>query len=164
MLREDCSVGLVIVFGRKHGEKTKGKVIKCNLQTAKIQTIEDRGSRTKAGDIWNVPYSLMEKYKGSEEIPEIKSKPKREPLVYNQFQEMNEVYICLAIEDVYFQMSPETLTCDGEASRAHVAKRSRLLAGRLNHLFAALGREVTEEEIYAWSEARKKNQTVLETK
>jgi hypothetical protein len=49
----------------------------------------------------------------------------------------------------YASLSPENLTCDGEASRTHVRRRSAELNRALRALFSEIGREVTEEETYA---------------
>jgi hypothetical protein len=60
------------------------------------------------------------------------------------------------ILDCYAGLSPENLSCDGEASRAHIARRSHELNGRLNAAFKELGRRVTEIEAYDWHTAQKK--------
>lgn len=60
MSREDCRIGMKVRFGRRRGEKTVGEIVKLNLKKAKVKILEDRGSRSKAGEEWGVPYSLME--------------------------------------------------------------------------------------------------------
>jgi hypothetical protein len=52
------------------------------------------------------------------------------------------------IENVYSQLSPENLTCDGELPRGQVLRRARQLKLRLRGLFTELGREVSESEAY----------------
>jgi len=61
MKREDCKLGMMVVFGRKNGEKTIGEVVKLNRAKAKVRTLEARGTngRSGAGTEWGVPYSLM---------------------------------------------------------------------------------------------------------
>lgn len=49
MQREQVKVGMTVVFGRENGEKTTGKVVKMNPKKAKVEILEDRGSRSKAG-------------------------------------------------------------------------------------------------------------------
>lgn len=61
MLRENCEIGMEIVFGRPNGEKTLAKITKINDKSAKVVTLEGRGYSNKpAGKIWNVAYSLMQ--------------------------------------------------------------------------------------------------------
>jgi hypothetical protein len=67
---------------------------------------------------------------------------------------MNEILDC------YAGLSPENLSCDGEASRAHMMKRSRELNDRLNVAFKELGYRVTETAAYAWHSTRKAIQKV----
>lgn len=50
---------------------------------------------------------------------------------------------------VYGNLSPESLTCDGECSRTEVNRRGRAYNKALKALFKELGREVSEEETYA---------------
>jgi len=48
------------------------------------------------------------------------------------------------------QMSPENLTCDGELSRSQVVAKSRKLAAQWTALEKAVGRKVSEDDVYAW--------------
>ncbi len=52
------------------------------------------------------------------------------------------------IRRVYTSLSPENLTCDGELSQAVVKTKKRRLQGELRKLFAELGRQVGEEEVF----------------
>lgn len=52
------------------------------------------------------------------------------------------------IRDIYNQLSPENLTCDGELSPKAVRRRYALLKRELQTLFKVLGREVSESEAY----------------
>jgi len=69
MLKEQCQVGMQVVFGRGRGEKTLGIVVKLNDKKAKVKTLENRGSRSQAGSEWGVPYSLMEPAEGVKVAP-----------------------------------------------------------------------------------------------
>lgn len=62
MRREDCRVGMVVLFGRENGEQTLGEVIKLNLRSAKVKTLEARGYGRggKPGTKWRVDYGLMQ--------------------------------------------------------------------------------------------------------
>ena len=57
--------------------------------------------------------------------------------------------IILDIANVYSNLSPENLTCDGELSRREVDIRHRRLHAELQRLFKELGREVEVDEAYA---------------
>lgn len=52
-------VGQKVYFGRPNGEKTLGEIVKLNPSKAKVRTLESRGSRSTAGVVWGVPYSLI---------------------------------------------------------------------------------------------------------
>lgn len=63
----------------------------------------------------------------------------------------SEAEIMEAILGAYCGLSPENLSCDGEASRAHIQRRSRELHTQLEDCFRELGRRVSENEAYDWS-------------
>jgi len=71
MLREHCTIGMKVVFGRPNGEKTVGEVAEIHQTTADIRTLEARGDgnrgseehRTKkqpAGTVWKPGFDIME--------------------------------------------------------------------------------------------------------
>jgi len=163
MKREDCTVGMKVEFGRHGGEKTLGVVVKMNDKKAKVETTEarGRGGRSAAGTVWNVPYSLMEPAWTTADDEPVRSvtppppmpprvAPADEPIVFNPWGDIAEEYIMLAICRTYATLSPENLTCDGELPPQAVAKRAAGLHSRLGHLFAALGRRVSEEAADRW--------------
>tara|TARA_R100000008_G_C3439739_1_gene93769 strand:+ start:265 stop:477 length:213 start_codon:yes stop_codon:yes gene_type:complete len=45
-------------------------------------------------------------------------------------------------------LSPENLTCDGEATKKQVIQRRKTLMGRWRQLEKAVGRKVTEEDVW----------------
>lgn len=57
MLRHECRVGTLIIFGHPNGEKTVGEVTKCNPRKAKVQPIQSRGG---GFNVWTVPYEAMQ--------------------------------------------------------------------------------------------------------
>lgn len=59
MNKADCTIGMVVTFGRARGAKTRGTVIKLNDKKAKVQTLEARGQVSAAGAVWSVPYSML---------------------------------------------------------------------------------------------------------
>jgi hypothetical protein len=150
MLKEQARIGMKVFFGRSHGEKTLGRILKCNPAKAKVEILEDRGNGrgSEPGSIWLVPYSTMTP---TDAIPDAKV----EPLEFNQFQPMAEQFIIRAIYHTYSELSPENLSCDGEISHSQVRARYASLQRRLKGLFAALGREVTEEQAEGWDRQRR---------
>lgn len=54
------------------------------------------------------------------------------------------------IFNVYTELSPENLCCDGELPPSQVKRRYADCYRRLNGLFKTLGRSVSEDEIYNW--------------
>jgi len=61
MNRADSYPKQRVYFGRDHGERTLGEIVKRNPKKAKIRQLESRGrSRSHAiGTIWTVPWSLV---------------------------------------------------------------------------------------------------------
>ena len=154
MLRSECKVGMKVHFGRANGEKTLGEVIKMNPQKAKVRTLEERGNGrgSGAGALWNVPYSMMTpaEVDGAAPSPVMV----RRTLDYNVFQPREDILILQAICVVYDNLSPENLSCDGEATVSHMNQVRSECNRKLKGLFAALGRTVTEEEAYEWDRQR----------
>lgn len=70
----------------------------------------------------------------------------------------DEFTILDEICSTYSALSPENLTCDGELSRAQVARKRAGLNDRLRKLFAELGRTVSEGE--AWTAYEKAMESV----
>jgi hypothetical protein len=173
MLREHCTVGMKVIFGRGNGAQTLGEVVKVNPTKAKVKTLESRGNGrgSMAGAVWTVPYSLIKPagvafidavnalpppsldglmLKGSEDLP----------MAYNDLMPHGDRCIMEAIVDTYNRLSPEWLTCDGELPLSQVVLKKSQLARRLKSLFQALGRPVSESVAYQWDDERRKNQAV----
>ena len=153
MLQENCRRGMKVIFGRPNGEKTLGEVVKINDKKAKVKILEDRGQRSQAGVVWGVPYSMMEPVNDQAVASVQTTKP--EPLTYNVFQPASEQHILQAIACCYSDLSPESLTCDGELSQGQVRSRYNELHRKLKGLFTALGRTVSEGEAYDWDNQRR---------
>jgi hypothetical protein len=66
--------------------------------------------------------------------------------------ERPEADIMKDIEDVYCQLSPENLTCDGERSRTEVNRHYRELQAKLRTLCTELGRDVNETEALTYGQ------------
>lgn len=52
------------------------------------------------------------------------------------------------VRNLYCQLSPENLTCDGELPAHIVRKRAQQIQARLRVCFQELGREVSEDEAF----------------
>jgi hypothetical protein len=156
MLREQCHVGMKVVFGRGNGEKTLGEVIKVNPSKCKVKTIESRGNGRGSiiGAVWTVPYSLMTPADGNA-LPVI---PQNDPadLPLPVYMPYGDARIMEAIVDCYTSLSPEYLTADGERPMREVTRLAIKLNERLRHLFLALGRQVSETVAFDWSDERRK--------
>lgn len=152
MLKSETYVGQEVTFGRRNGEKTRGEVVKLNPKKAKIATLEDRGNRSPAGTTWSVPYSMLVPVLGASggTSASAHNKPtKVDPLP--AYTSGEDFHIMQAILAIYAALSPENLSCDGEAPRDWVRRRSAQLNAKLSALFKALGREVAEHEAYEWA-------------
>lgn len=143
-------VGQRVLFGRPNGEKTLGEVIKVNGKSLKVRTLEGRGSRDLVGQVWRVAASLCQPADGS--IPTAVPAPKPAGPDYSK---LTEAEILAKVGGIYNQLSPENLTCDGELSRTEVARRYGALRRQLAACFKALGRTVSEDEIYRQMMARR---------
>ena len=134
-------------------------MIRCNPKKAKVKTLESRGSKSPAGAEWGVPYSMMEPYDGETPKSEVVVGQKPtvnadDPVDYCRFDEPVKTYAMLAINQCYCDLSPENLSCDGEAPRSHVIQRGRELNRQLKALFVVMDREVSETAAWKWYEAR----------
>lgn len=60
MNHTDGKVGMQVLFGRVHGEKTLGEIVKVNPKKFKVKQLEGRGSFRDypVGTVWTVPASL----------------------------------------------------------------------------------------------------------
>ena len=156
MLKENCKVGMRVLFGRGCGEKTIGIVRKLNPSKAKVETLEARGSRSEKGQQWGVPYEMMEPCNhpapGAPGVAlAVPKSQAHEPIPYSMFDSVVTHIMC-AINCIYGDLSPENLSCDGELSATQVRQKRSVLDRQLRGLFAALGREVSEEVAWKWHE------------
>lgn len=153
MLKENCRIGMEVIFGRGNGEQTRGVVTKLNRVKAKVRTTETRG-KTDAGTVWGVPYSMMEPVTNGG-VPVPVRNVADEPVEYSPFQNHSDVLILEAINCVYNELSPENLCCDGELPAHLVHKKRGELNRKLDGLFKAFGRPVSETVAWEWSEKKR---------
>lgn len=158
MERHEVKVGMQVSFGRHEWDQTSCKVIKCNAVKCKVATTAGRGKHP-AGSIWNVPYSMLNRVDAGGKTIMPEPKPK-EPITYNVFMPHEDKLMMEAILSIYGHLSPENLTCDGEASRGHIRMKSMELNRKLKYLIAALGYDVSEEDAYAWYTSRQEYEKV----
>jgi hypothetical protein len=137
-----------VIFGRGNGEQTRGVIEKINRTKAKVRTIESRG-KTMAGTVWSVPYSLMTMASNST-VTKVTITKVTIPVPYSPFQDRVEQTILEAINMVYNELSPESLTCDGEANAHQIATKRSRLNRQLRGLFQAFGREIDEDVAFNW--------------
>jgi len=163
MKMEECHVGMEVFFGRGNGEQTRGVIEKLNRVKAKVRTLESRGSRSQSGTVWGVPYSLMRPVTPGQvpldasPHPFVKaSNPADDPISYSFFQDGVEQLLLEAINAVYNGLSPENLTCDGEATMTQINQKRIKLNRQLRGLFTAFGREVSEKVAFDWYMERQK--------
>jgi hypothetical protein len=159
MLKEQCHIGMIIEFGRENGEKTRGEVVKMNPKMAKVKILEARGRNSQQGAVWNVGYGLMTEVKCWNQdwgpVPTVEYKnPADEDFAYNPFTPACDVSIMEAIVDVYNRLSPEWLTADGERPVHQIHALRGNLQRKLDYLFKALGRPVSESVAYKWLEQK----------
>ncbi len=159
MQREQCQVGMRVIFGRTNGEHTLGEVVKCNPTKAKVRTLETRGAGRGAGvgAIWNVPYSMMQPESGGQVIP-FPVRQIREKMAYNPYAVLDNA-ILGAIVTCYNLLSPEHLFADGERSRDQATLLKNTLQRQLRYLCDAFGRNVTQQDAYDWAESRQQHDT-----
>lgn len=131
---KDCKVGMLVNFGRSHGEQTLGRIVRVNAVKCKVEQMESRGTLRNypVGTLWTVPTNLLTPVEGFKPVA-----PKRPDA-----EIMSEINAC------YNRLSPENLHCDGEISRSQAARKAVALNARLRELFREIGRKVSEDE--AW--------------
>lgn len=63
----------------------------------------------------------------------------------------SEEVILREIGGCYGALSPENLSCDGEASKSYMARVHAQVKSQLSKLFKELGRTVSEDQYYDWA-------------
>lgn len=147
MDRNQCyaMIGKPVRFGRTYGEQTKGTIVKVNPSRCKVRQDEDRQGR-RIGTLWNVPFALIHPADGS--VLPAPAEPKVVPFVVNDFWVRQNGHALHILDGIFAGLSPENLTCDGEASRAHVQHRLAQLNREKQAVYVLLGRELSEEDCY----------------
>jgi len=158
MERHEVKVGMLCSFGRNEWDQTPCRVVKLNAVRCKVVTTEQRGKHL-AGTIWNVDYNILNKLDANGK-PILPAPKVKEPLTYNIFMPREDNLIMEAIFQIYCNLSPENLTCDGELPMSRVRQKASELHRKLKYLTAALGQEVSEEDAYAWMTSKEEDEKV----
>ena len=159
----EWKIGMIVEFGRTHGEKTQGKIVKVNPKKLKVEQIGSRGRQKshREGTVWTVPRSLCkvisdidtsttgEKGVGKTFVPDnTDTAHLNKHLVNPDGSAMTTDDAMWRISGIHCELSPENLTCDGELDGASIRRKSRRLNGELRTLERFVGRKVDECE--AW--------------
>ncbi len=129
--KNDFHDGQRVYFGRENGQRTLGKIVKRNPSRAQVEILEVRGTGrgSAVGSVWTIGYSALEPADPADVVPPA---PKQ-PLVYSPLAG-NDNLILEAINNVYANLSPENLSCDGELSHGQVQSRAKALYRQLANL------------------------------
>ena len=138
--------GQRVYFGRTHGEKTLGRVVKVNRVTCQVEQLEARGTYKahSVGSKWKVPFRLLSP--ADDGPPPLV--PPRAPVEPQGTR--SEAEIMSDVRRCYGNLSPENLHCDGEISVSAARRKERVLNRELKSLFRELGREVDEMAAYRY--------------
>ncbi len=151
---QDCKIGMTVALEMdRYGTTIQAEILKINNKTAKVAILEPFKVHP-IGTIYNISYSLINPIGANGQVVRPTPAPPVK-LTYNPFQDSIDVCILEAIAGCYSHLSPENLTCDGEASRSHIKQRASKLNRQLKGLFHAFGREVGEMEVYDWSDSKR---------
>ncbi len=151
---QDCKIGMTVAVEMdRYGSTIQAEILKINNKTARVKTLSGF-RRYPAGTILNVGYLLLHPLgENGQVVPPVPVPPVK--LTYHPFQDSIDVSILEAISSCYNNLSPENLTCDGEASRSHINQRAAKLHRQLKGLFYAFGREVGEMEALDWEMSKR---------
>lgn len=165
MRKEDCRVGMAVVYG-----DMKGVVVKINPKNARVRTV---AGDKRPGSLWSIPYGLLEPAIGisTEMMMRSFEQPDNQG-IKTYFAHANraddpveaeegtpQYFVMQAVCELWRRLDDEALA--READNAHTA---RWLRGRysdmINRLFGVLGREVSKEAADNWESGRIRNEAV----
>jgi hypothetical protein len=152
------------IYIRHKNQTAKAVIVKHNRVRAKVR-LEENFQRWGVGKVISCPYSLMYDANGkrlfnhngspyaeavqgdllSKEVYTHTPIPKYAP---DEHWVSQHIGILEVLAGIYNRLSPENLTCDGEATRAWINKRRTELNREANACFILLGRQIDEEQIY----------------
>ena len=139
--------GKQILFGRPNGEKTLGTIMKVNVSKCKVRQDDSRGSVHPIGTIWTVPFELIYTIDANGQPIVAASEPViQEPV--SDFWIRNHKHELIILNRIYSNLSPEHLSCDGEAPMWRIRQQRAELERQLKAIFVLLGRRLDESEAY----------------
>lgn len=136
-----------IIFGRPNGEKTTATIVKINKSKLKVRTEEARG-KYPVGTIWIAPPELCTTLDGKSISLESEFKAPEPSVMPDGWWIQRNRHEIEALGNIYCELSPENLCCDGEASRSYIREKSTLLHKKLKAMFVVLERELDEGTTY----------------
>lgn len=144
-----------ILFGRLHGEKTLGTILKVNINKCKVRQDDIRGSNRPIGTIWNVPCEMIyaRDASGDAAVPPPAPVVKKPITDFWIMDNRHELHI---LNGIYGHLSPENLCADGERPMWQVRQLKAELDKKLRACFVLLEREIDEMECYSCMERMKK--------
>lgn len=149
-------VGKQILFGRLHGEKTLGTILKVNVNKCKVRQDDVRGNVGRPiGTIWTVPFELIyaKDASGNATVPPPAPVVKKPITDFWIMDNRHELHI---LDGIYGSLSPENLTGDGEIPMWRVRQKRAELDRKLRACFVLLEREIDEMECYNCIDRMKK--------
>lgn len=141
--------GTKIRFGRLNGDHTLGTIVKVNGVRAKVRQEEER-THHRIGTEWNVPFGLIHPLEGTI-VPPAAIRPPAASAVklpINDGWLHQNAHALHILDGIYASLSPENLTCDGEAPRHAIMARKAVLDRQKAAVFILLERQMDETECY----------------
>ena len=140
----EWKIGMKVMFGRKNGQKTLGEIVKVNPKKLKVKQLESRGVQKNHSihSIWTVPRSLCTP------VDLVGEKGVGKTFTPKPVTKRTDAEIIAELQDIDCGLSPENLSCDGEASRTHVMRTYRRLNARKAACIKELGREPSFDELW----------------
>jgi hypothetical protein len=150
------SIGTEITADSR-GQIITGKVEKINRTTCLI-TVTGGNTRFKIGGKVKCPFSIitvpfkcgdrgieLTNFVASGSVIAPTSKP---PFVADKWWVRSNANLLVLLGAVFSDLSPENLSCDGEASAAWINRRRREINARYTNICNLIGRDIDETEYY----------------
>lgn len=138
--------GMKVMFGRRNGQQTLGEIVKVNPKKLKVKQLESRGvyKNHPVGSIWGVPKSLCTPVNDMM----VGEKGVGKTFTPKPATSRSDAEIIAELQGIECGLSPENISCDGEASRAHIMRTYRRLNRRKAECIKELGREPSFDELW----------------
>ena len=142
----EWKIGMKVMFGRRNGQQTLGEIVKVNPKKLKVKQLESRGvyKNHPIGAIWGVPKSLCTPVSDSL----VGERGVGKTFTPKPVSKRSDAEIIQELQGIECGLSPENLSCDGEASRTHIMRTYRRLNRRKAECIKELGREPTFDELW----------------